>query len=592
MKHKYINTVIRAIKMSIDVKSGLSKAVLLIGIPAAFLPALTAKVLQQFTDRLLGLQNKNVQAGECISLLIILLIMFLVQLGFKAVQDYAACEDEVNSQYYLKKTLMKCKCEVRYPYIENHDRFQERLEMVNKFAGDRAIGSISMVMSLFTTFITFISVLILLWDVSPWIVAVILLTSLPAAWIAYKQNDASFYWNLNWSQKSAMVIHYYGILTEEKHINEVRHYGLYEYLLGRWHTFADSYSSEKRRLLKRHTGMNMLSDIMRNIVYVVVLMITAWQIYENPLLGLGLFSLVLSLTGQMQNAAFTLFSGIANFIGTIPCMEEFFYLQDLPKEEEEEITPVMLNGNIEYRNVSFTYPGADKEALSDVSISIKEGEKIAVVGDNGSGKSTFVSLLCGMQRPDKGKIYVDGHDLEEDVGKVRNTISVVFQDFARYEDTLRNNITVSAPGKRPDDNKLKELLEELHFDEVIKQQKRGLDGRIGSFSENSNNLSGGQWQKIALARAAYRSGGHIMILDEPASALDPMAEAGLYRDFAKLTGDKTTLLISHRLGITSVVDRILVFHDGKIAEDGTHKELMKKGGYYAKMYSAQAKWYE
>ena len=181
--------------------------------------------------------------------------------------------------------------------------------------------------------------------------------------------------------------------------------------------------------------------------------------------------------------------------------------------------------------------------------------------------------------------------MTEETGKIRNTISVVFQDFAHYEDSLRNNITVSSPDKGWDDASIHELLEKIHFDEVIQQQDLGLHSKIGSFSENSNNLSGGQWQKIAIARAAYRSEGHIMVLDEPTSALDPMAEAQLYQDFARLTGDKTTLLISHRLGITSVVDRILVFRDGAIVEDGTHKELMEKKGCYERMYKAQAKWY-
>ena len=591
MKHNYLSTVVRAVSMSLRVKSGFSIIILLLGIPAAFLPAYIAKQLRMFTDGLLDLQNSAGSLDASIRLLMVLIILFLLQLCMKALQEYALDEDEVHGQYYLKQTLLKCKCEVRYPYIENQDRFQERLEMVNKFAGDKAIRSVSTVVSLFTTMITFISVLVLLWDVTPVIVGVILLTSFPAAWITYKQNDESFFWNMYWSEKGAMIIHYYGILAEEKHIHEVRHYGLYEYLLDRWHSFADSYRDEKRKMLTKHTGMNVFADILRNIVYVIVLLITARQIYQNPLLGLGLFSLVFSLTGQMQNAAFTLFSGAANFIGAIPAMQEFFYLQDLPKEENGEDKDILPDGSIEFQDVCFTYPGAEYKALSGINIRIRSGEKIAIVGDNGSGKSTFISLMCGMLSPDCGKIYVGGSDMTEETGKIRNTISVVFQDFAHYEDSLRNNITVSSPDKGWDDASIHELLEKIHFDEVIQQQDLGLHSKIGSFSENSNNLSGGQWQKIAIARAAYRSEGHIMVLDEPTSALDPMAEAQLYQDFARLTGDKTTLLISHRLGITSVVDRILVFKDGAIVEDGTHKELMEKKGCYERMYKAQAKWY-
>jgi ABC-type multidrug transport system fused ATPase/permease subunit len=574
------------------VKSPISVAVLLLAIPAAFLPALMAKKLQQLTDEMFSLQYDTGSLDRCIGLLVILILMFLVQLCVKALQDYSLEEDQIHGQHYLKQALLKCKCEVRYPYIENEDRFQERLELVNRFAGDKAVRSVSMAVNLITTLITFISVLVLLLEVNPVIVGVILITSFPAAWITYKQNDEKFFWNMYWSEKGALIIHYYGILAEEKHMQEVRHYGLYPYLLKRWHSFADSYSSEKRKMLTKHTGMSVFADILRSVVYIIVLMITAWQIYQNPILGLGLFSLVLALTGQMQNAASMLLSTVAGFFAAIPSMQEFFYLQDLPTEENGEDKSILTSGDIEYRDVSFQYPGADREALTEINVSIKTGEKIAIVGDNGSGKSTFISLLCGMLQTDKGSILVGGCDVTQETARVRNSISAVFQDFAHYEDTIRNNVTVSDISKNTDDEKLYQLFEEIHLDEVIKQQELGLNSKIGSFSENSNNLSGGQWQKIALARAAFRDKGQVMVLDEPTSALDPMAEAQLYEDFTKLTGKKTTLLVSHRLGITSVVDRILVFRDGRIVEDGTHQELMERNGHYARMYKAQAQWYE
>ena len=592
MKQSKRKTALRAVKMSLQIKFGLSKAVLILGIPAAFLPALIAKWLQAFTDELLRLQSGGSTVAFCLELLLVLVIFFLIQLCMQALRQYTDEEDQVRGTRELKRTLLKCKCEVCYPYIENEDKFQERLEMVNKFAGEQTIRSVSMVMNLLTTTITFVSIIVLLWAVNPWIVVLIIFTTFPAAWITYKQNNETFFQNLTWSEKGAMVILYYGLMAEEKHIQELRHYGLYPYLLKRWHAFSDSYCKEKRELLTKHTLMNGVADVVRNIVYAAVLLVTAWQIYENPGLGLGLFTMVFSLTGQMQTAASNLFVGTAGFLSTLPYMQEFFYLQDLPKDYRKKETEMIKKGDIQCEHVSFTYSGAERQALSDVSISIQDGEKIAIVGDNGSGKSTFISLLCGMLQPDSGSIRIGGESMEAEPEKIRNSISVVFQDFAHYEDTLRNNITVSDPEKTSSDEELNQLLKELHVDAVINQQQLGLDSKLGSFSENSNNLSGGQWQKIALARAAYRNQGRIIILDEPTSALDPMAEAQLYKDFAEITGDKTTLLISHRLGITSVVDRILVFRDGKLIEDGSHQELMEKDGYYAKMYRAQAKWYQ
>jgi ATP-binding cassette subfamily B protein len=201
-------------------------------------------------------------------------------------------------------------------------------------------------------------------------------------------------------------------------------------------------------------------------------------------------------------------------------------------------------------------------------------------------------LLCGLYEPSKGKVTVGGVNLSENLRAVRRAITVVFQSFGRYETTIRDNITIAAGAQELSNEKLKSLAVSTGAAEFIEKQPSGFDEEVGTFSETGNNLSGGQWQKIAMTRALCREEARVMILDEPTAALDPMAEASLYRDFAKLTGDKTTILISHRLGITSVVDRILVFDGGRIVEDGSHVELMAKNGQYAKMYLAQAQWYE
>ncbi len=254
--------------------------------------------------------------------------------------------------------------------------------------------------------------------------------------------------------------------------------------------------------------------------------------------------------------------------------------------------PAAGSGDIAFDHVDFAYPNTETDVLHDITVRILGGEKIAVVGENGSGKSTFISLLCGMFDPGAGKITVGGIDAAQDPAAARAAVSVVFQDFAHYEATLRENITVSDKRRNAADGEIMELLRKINVSDVVEAQPNGLDEMVGSFSDRANNLSGGQWQKISIARAAYRQDAKIMILDEPTSALDPVAEAQLYRNFASLTGDKTTILISHRLGITALVDRILVFRDGRIVEDGSHKELMAKNGHYAQMYLAQAQWYQ
>ena len=214
------------------------------------------------------------------------------------------------------------------------------------------------------------------------------------------------------------------------------------------------------------------------------------------------------------------------------------------------------------------------------------------MGRNGSGKSTFINLLCGIYEPAKGQVQVGNLKVYDHLASVRNAISVAFQNFGRYETSLRNNVTVGDTSRTVEDQEILDLAAGTGADQVIAAQKDGLSEMIGSFSERGNNLSGGQWQKLALTRALIRKKSRIIILDEPTAALDPMAEARLYRRFTGLTEDKTTLLISHRLGIASVVNRILVFDKGRIVEDGSHEELMARDGVYARMYRAQAKWYQ
>ena len=241
--------------------------------------------------------------------------------------------------------------------------------------------------------------------------------------------------------------------------------------------------------------------------------------------------------------------------------------------------------------VTFSYPGSAAPVLKDVSVTVREGEKVAIVGRNGSGKSTFVNLLCGLYEPQEGSVSIAGNEVSADPRAARESLSAVFQNFGRYEDTIRFNVVISDARRASDDGEIMSLLEKAGAADFVRARSHGLDEVIGSYAEGGNNLSGGQWQRIAIARAAYRSGARIMLLDEPTSALDPMAEATIYRNFADLVGGRTALLISHRLGIAAVVDRVLVFDDGRIVEDGSPDELLAAGGLYAKLYESQAQWY-
>lgn len=660
MKQK---TVWKSLCLGIKIKGAFSLIIGILGVPAAFLPLLLSRKLQKLTDDLMLLTTgAHPDPAGAMADLLFLGGIFLLQLSMGLLLDYVEINDRYHTLVYVKEQVLRQVCSVHYSYLENRDDFHKRIEFADSQASEEMARSIQGMFSALYQLIIFISTGAALWAVHPMLVLILVFTGIPAVVLSYLQSDETFRFRTKWMEEGALSIHLFHLCASSDHgIQEVRHYELGDYLKARWRAMADTYIQKKNRLVAKHLRYNLLADFLRSGVYLVVLLVTARAIYRNPALGLGVFTLVYTLSNRMQQATGNIFTAIMQFSASLAYMKEFFALDDLDRDEKgnkaqchpdrqsrhggqsrhsgqssqsrndrqikhhdqsqngrqskhdaqgrngrqnRNITqnssnrpgdhnePNAQGYDIEFKQVSFTYPDTDREVLHDITLSIRAGEKIAIVGDNGSGKSTFISLLTGMLTPDRGEVCIGGLNMEEHKSLLRQELSVVFQDFAHYEANLRENITVSDTARHLSDGGILDLARQIHVEDVILEQPEGLDGMLGHLSQKGNDLSGGQWQKIALLRAVYRDQANILILDEPTAALDPKAETQLYRDFSRITGEKTTLLISHRLGITSLVDRILVFRDGRIIEDGTHQELMAKRGHYHSLYQAQAKWYQ
>lgn len=589
----------KSLCLGLKVKTPFSFVVSVLGIPAALLPLFLSMQLQKLTDLLFEVTTLGeVVLVKTIQALILLGILFVGQLFFQGLVEYNAINDTYRTRMYIKEYILRQICHVRYPYLENKDDFLKKIEFADSYSATEISRNVQNIFLILQQLVTFVSISISLWLVHPVLVIIIVLTSIPAAILSYRQSDETFRSRAKWMKDGHFsILLYHFCASSEDGIQEVRHYELFDYLKARWRAVADNYIFQKNQLTAKHLKNNLIADFLRSSVYLVILLLTAWVIYQNPAIGLGVFTLVYTLSDRLQKATGSILTQIMQFSTSLAYLKEFFSLENIEREVEElsskeKVISMSCSGEIHFEDVSFTYPNSDKEVLHDISVSIKSGEKIAIVGDNGSGKSTFISLLTGMFAPDKGTVDIDGLAMEEHKEELRNKISVIFQDFAHYEATLRENITVSDASRNLSDEEITELAQKIHVEDVIKEQPEGLDGLLGHLSQKGNDLSGGQWQKIALLRAVYRSDTNIMILDEPTAALDPIAEAELYRNFSEITGDRTTILISHRLGITKLVDRILVFHEGRIIEDGSHQELMEKKGHYYDMYQAQASWYQ
>ena len=584
-KFKYF---LRAIALSVKIKSPISMIISVIGLGMAFFPMLISLQLAKFTDGVQGLfDNPNTRQSVLLSFAI-LAMLYIVQTCFSFIQNYYTGKDSAHIGKYLNKQMLNFLSSISYKYIENYDDFRERLDLVN---ANVTTGSISLIFGWVANIISFVSIAFILFNVNPWIVLVLVVTCIPAVILSMLQKDETYRQRTKFMKEGMFVLTYSENCRNNAAMKEIRFFGLYPYIKRKWRTMGVEWVAKKNKIIKKHVFYNSISDLLRNGVYLFVILFTVWEIFNNPSKGLGTFMLVIAAAGQLQGITTTLLINMVSIFSDLKYIEDYFKLMETEKEVLDSTQEGYDNVDISFENVSFTYPNGEYKALDGLTLNIKQGEKIAIVGANGSGKSTFINLLCGLYVPEYGSAKINGIEISENLTKVRRSLSVIFQKFCQYQDTLRNNINISDPTRTNEDDEILELMKNTGADEVIKNQENALDEMLGIFSETGNNLSGGQWQKVAITRALFRRNARVYILDEPTASLDPIAEANIYRNFNTLTGDKTTILVSHRLGITSVVDRILVFDKGKIVENGSLAELLEKNGLFAKMYQAQAKWY-
>ena len=253
--------------------------------------------------------------------------------------------------------------------------------------------------------------------------------------------------------------------------------------------------------------------------------------------------------------------------------------------------PRPIVSGFRFENVGFRYPGSQRWAVRHLTFDFTAQERIALVGENGAGKTTLVKLLARLYDPDEGQVLLDGVDLRDyDLESLRRNIGIIFQDFVRYDFVLRENIGISQIDALADDARIRDAASRSLADSVVQRVPQGYDQMLGKRFDNGVELSGGEWQKVALARAYMREA-QVLILDEPTAALDARAEYEVFLRFAELTKGRMAVLISHRFSTVRMADRILVLKGGELVDDGTHEELVARGGLYAELFSLQAAGY-
>ena len=475
--------------------------------------------------------------------------------------------------------------------------YYDKLRQATSGASYKPAMMISELFDLGRSVITLSSMLFLLSQLSWWLVLISLIVPVPS-FIANSRYSLRGYWlSRRQSPERRLQAYYNQVLTVDHYNKEIKLFNLGALFLERFKQYTEKlYEESKRLMIPRSINMlfwSILTVAANSGIYLYI----ALQAVQGRI-SFGQLSKYVAASSQTGSNFQSILDGLSDIYEYSLYLSQLFeFLEYEPKivSPDKPIpvpTPVQNKGmEVEFRNVSFTYAGKEQAALDNVSFKIQAGETVALVGSNGAGKTTLVKLMSRLYDPDGGEILIGGRNVKEyDLQELREHIGVIFQDYVRYHMTAHDNIGIGRVSQIEDRDFVLEAAQKSGADSTIEQLSDGYEAMLGRWFKHGVELSGGQWQKIALARAFMRNA-PILILDEPTSALDAQAEYDVFTRFRHLTEGKTAIFISHRFSTVRLADRIFVIEYGKIRESGSHAELMALDGRYAELFNLQARAY-
>ncbi|MEQ3663551.1 ABC transporter ATP-binding protein [Olleya sp.] len=428
----------------------------------------------------------------------------------------------------------------------------------------------------------------------PYLIILLVLSIIPAfineIWFSQQQYSLARGWTAE--RRELDYLRFIG--ANDKTAKEIKLFGLTDFVVDRFKNLSQEYYDLNKKLAIKRSALGFVFNVLGTLSYYGAYVFIIYRVISG-VITLGELTFLSGAFNRLTRNLQDFFSKFTRISESALYLKDYFEFIDIsiqPKHNEDMPLPEKIKEGFEFVNVKFSYPESDNEILKGISFKIKAGEKLAFVGQNGAGKTTLTKLLLRFYEPTSGQILLDGVNINRfDKAKYQAFFGVIFQDFFRYEFTVRENIAIGDISQIENQEKIENAAELSLANQVVSELKKGYDQQLGKRFAKGQELSGGQWQKVALARA-YMKDAKVMILDEPTSALDAKAESDVFERFIGLTEDKTSIIISHRFSTVRQANKILVLDEGRVLEMGTHEDLMANKSLYADLFKLQAEGYQ
>ena len=587
-----------AMRIVWDTSAPLMIAMALTTLIVGLLPAAIASVGGLFVDAVAGALGSAGAAAEVArseALTFVYIEVGLVLLMTAAQQANTVCQTVLRVLLGNKINVMILEKALTLELAHFEDaEYYDKLVRARREASSRPLSLVTKTFDLLRNVISLIAIGVFLFQFSPYAVLLLSIAGVPAFIAEAKFSGEAFRVNKRRSAERRMQIYLEMVLTREDGVKEVKLLQLGKIFLQRYvDIFLAIYKEDRSLVLRRGVWGYGLGIIASGAFYFAY----GWVGYA-AIAGAITIGQMTMYIAQFRLGQSAVTSSLTSVNGMY---EDNLYLSNLTEYLEHEVPEQSGNlhagprpeDGIRFENVSFFYPGSDVPALDNVSLHITPGESLAIVGENGSGKTTLIKLLTRLYTPTQGQILLEGLPLQDwDIDTLRRKIGVIFQDFARYQLIVGENIGIGDSDNLDSENEIEIAAKKGMADEFVRDLPSGYKTQLGTWFKDGKELSGGQWQKVALSRAFMRSKADILILDEPTAAIDAKAEADIFAHFAELTANRISIIISHRFSTVRRADHIIVLEKSKIMEQGSHEELLELDGQYATLFMLQAEGYQ